>query len=346
MRVFLSYAREDEAIAHLLGYILGQHNIECLIDRALKAGTRFDTALQEMIRTADAVLVILTEFSASSTWVNQEIGFAVACNKVIWPLAMAESMEPKGMLATTQWYSLFDWTDPARTIQNLISGLHETGRGVQSHESLKRLGLDRVITGKIERTKFIIERLQQLLHEPSKQVTVYSQAAFSTFAVSDDPMYKEAGGHSDEYMSMLLVEKKLFHQLVVCPTTTFKMLLWPVRAYEEKYQAIRFKALLSWMQEVRERSNVDFLCTQYLGPNRFIVLGDFCFEGYKLHHTSGYEMNVVKYQQAKIQEAMVEFETIYQLARKTGETKDTAIQQIEAMYQRMSQLSGKAATEK
>lgn len=344
MKVFLSYAREDEATAHLLAYILDQHNIECLIDRSLKAGTKFDTALQEMIRAADAVLVLYTESSISSAWVNQEIGFAVACNKVIWPLAMAESMQPRGMLATTQWYSLFDWTDPARTIQNLISGLLETGRGVQNHESHKRLGLDRVITGKIERTKFIVERLRQLLQEPAKQVTVYAQAAFSTFAVSDDPMYKEAGGHSDEYMSMLLDEKKLFHQLILRPTTTFKMLLWPVRAYEEKYLAIRYKTLLSWMQEVRDRQNVEFLCAQYLGPNRFIVSGDFCLEGYKLHHTSGYEMNVVKYQQSKIEEASAEFEAIYERTSKADETKDTAIKQIEGMYQRMSQLSGEVAT--
>jgi len=345
MRVFLSYAREDEATAHLLAYILGQHNIECLIDRALKAGTKFDAALQEMIRVADAVLVLLTESSISSTWVNQEVGFAVACNKVIWPLAMAESMQPKGMLATTQSYSLFDWTDPARTIQNLITGLLETGRGEQDHEFHKRLGLDRVITGKIERTKFIVERLRQLLQEPAKRVTVYAQAAFSTFAVSDDPMYKEAGGHSDEYMSMLLDEKKLFHQLILRPTTLFKILLWPVRAYEEKYLAIRYKTLLSWMQEVRDDTNVEFRCAQYLGPNRFIVHGDFCFEGYKLHHTSGYEMNVVKYQQSKIEEAVAEFETIYQCACKAGETKGTAIRRIEAMYQRMSQLSGEIGTE-
>jgi len=340
MKVFLSYAREDEAIAHLLAYILGQHNIECLIDRTLKAGTKFDAALKQMIRAADAVLVLLTESSISSAWVNQEVGFAVACNKVIWPLAMAESMQPKGMLATTQSYSLFDWADPTRTIKNLITGLLEIGRGEQNHEYHKRLGLDRVITGKIERTRFIVERLRQLLQEPAKPVIVYAQAAFSTFAVSDDPMYKEAGGHSDEYISMLLDERRLFHQLILRPTTIFKMLIWPVRAYEEKYLAIRYKTLLSWMQEVRDRPNVEFICAQYLGPNRFIVHGDFCFEGYKLHHTSGYEMNVVKYQQSKIADAVGEFGAIYQRACEVGETKDTAIRRIESMYQRMSQLSG------
>ena len=338
MRVFFSYAREDEAIAHLLAYILAQHNIECLIDRALKAGTKFDTALQRMIRSADAVLVLLTESSTSSAWVNQEVGFSVACNKTIWPLAMAESMHPKGMLATTQSYSLFDWTNPSRTIKSLIAGLLEIEQGGQDHAYHKRLGLDRVITGKIERTKFIVEGLRRLLDEPAKGVTVYAQAAFSAFAVSDDPMYQEAGGHSDEYMSMLLEERRLFHQLILRPTTLFRMLLWPVRAYEEKYLAIRYKALLSWMREVRDLPNVQFLCAQYLGPNRYIVQGDFCVEGYKLHHTSGYEMSVVKYQQSRIAEAVGEFKGSYQGACTAGETKDTAIRRIEAMYQRVSQI--------
>jgi len=265
MKIFISYCHEDEAIAHLLGYIFRQHKIECFIDRSLKAGTRFDTALQEMIRSSDAVLVLFTEATQSSAWVNQEIGFAMACGKVIWPLVMAENVKLEGMLATFQWYSLFDWTNPERTVKNLISGLKETGRGIQNHESHKKLGFDRVITGKIERTKFIIERFTHLLQKPARRITIYSQAAFSTFAVSDDPMYKEAGQHSDEYINLLLNERKLFHQLVVRPTTTFKMLLWPVRSYEQKYLAIRFKALLAWMNEVKNLLILIFYVPTTLG---------------------------------------------------------------------------------
>ncbi len=340
MKIFISYCHEDEAIAHLLGYILRQHKIECFIDRSLKAGTRFDTTLQEMIRSSDALLVLLTEAAQSSAWVNQEIGFAMACGKEIWPLVMAENVKLQGMLATFQWYSLFDWTNPERTVKSLVTSLKDAGRGIQNHDSHKKLGLDRVITGKIERTKFLIGRLTELLQQPARRITIFSQAAFSTFAVSNDPMYKEAGQHSDEYMGLLLSERQLFHQLVIRPTTTFKMLLWPVRSYDPKYLAIRFKALLAWMNEVQNLPNIDFLCTQYLGPNRVIVFDDFCLEGYKLHHTSGYEMSIVKYQPKKIENAVLDFETIFNSAHREGKSKDSAIQQVEAMYNNMSQLSG------
>jgi hypothetical protein len=38
MKVFISYSREDEAIAHLLAYILSNRDINCLIDRKLSIG--------------------------------------------------------------------------------------------------------------------------------------------------------------------------------------------------------------------------------------------------------------------------------------------------------------------
>ncbi len=112
-KVFLSYARKDEAVAHLLASILRHRKIECLIDRALRAGTKFDTTIQGMIDSADIVLVLLTPSSVSSAWVNQE-----------------------------------------------------------------------------------------------------------------------AGRHSDEYMSVLAEERKLFQQLIDRKRTDFRMILWPVRAYD------------------------------------------------------------------------------------------------------------------
>ena len=120
MRVFISYSREDEAIAHLLAYILTTHGVRCDIDRALPTGEYFDSNLKKMIENADIVLLVLTNCSATSAWVNQEIGYAIAHGKRIWPIAFEANIKPQAMLSTTQSYSLLDWVNPSDTIERLV----------------------------------------------------------------------------------------------------------------------------------------------------------------------------------------------------------------------------------
>jgi TIR domain len=339
MKVFISYSWEDEAIAHLLAYILNSNRIECLIDRQLPTGRPFDPNLRQMIKDADRVLLLLTKSSLSSAWVNQEIGFAMAHGKPIWPLAMEEDIEPIGMLSTTQSYSLFDWSDPPQTIRRLVKVLKEAPTDSKPDDYPMRQGFDQIITGKIERTRLIVARLRELRGQKGRPLKLYIQAAFSPFAVSNDRMYKEAGNHSDAYMKLLMKERGLLDELIKEPRTNLKMLLWPVRAYENKYLAIRYRNLLNWMRKVQYKSNIEYACAQYLGPNRLIVPGEFCVAGYKLHHTSGYEMSAVTYDSSKIAGVVEDFEYVYDRVSKGGGTKARAVEEIESMYKNVSQLS-------
>ena len=108
MRVFISYSRENAAVTHLLSYILGEHGVQCEMDDQLVPGRRFDAGIQAMIRRADVVIVLLTNASASSIWVNQEIGFALALGKPIWPICTEREITPEGMLEGIEWFSLID----------------------------------------------------------------------------------------------------------------------------------------------------------------------------------------------------------------------------------------------
>ena len=78
MKIFISYNRDDEALAHLLSYILTNSGIKCMIDRYLPTARPFGTNLRDMIEESDLVLVLLTKNSITSPWVNQEIGYATA----------------------------------------------------------------------------------------------------------------------------------------------------------------------------------------------------------------------------------------------------------------------------
>lgn len=332
MNVFISYSRSDQAIAHLLSYILRTAGIRCYVDRWVRTGHSFNEEIKEMIKKADLVLVLLTNSSQSSAWVNQEIGFAIAHDKHIWPLALEENLEPTGMIATTESYCLLDWSNPFETIENLVKALrmdgHETGR------EFFGVGIDHVLTGKIERTKFLIQRLHGFLDEDNRHITIYHQAAFTIFSASDSTMYPVPGIHSREYIKLLLEERKALDALVSRPNTTFKLVVWPARPYPGQHMAVRYETLLAWLRSKEHDPTIEFVCGQFQGPrNRLIVIDDFVLEGYKVSETPGYEMSVVRYQPARIQEAAQEFELTWkQLA---GGDNESAIQKIEEMYQRI-----------
>ncbi len=180
------------------------------------------------------------------------------------------------------------------------------------------------------------ERLHELTKEKSRPLVILNQAAFSIFAASDSPMYRAAGGHSPEYMQLLLAERQALEQLTEMPNCSFKMILWPVRAYEPKYLAIRYANLLSWLEKVQDDPTIEYVCAQYPGPNRLIIMGEFLVEGFKLHHHAGYEMTVVKYQTEQIEAAAAEFHTTF---GRSGDSRVAAIQRVRQMYENVSELS-------
>jgi hypothetical protein len=94
----------------------------------------------------------------TSAWVKQEVGFAAAHNKRIWLVAMENDLVPEGFISTIGTYSLFDWSDPNRTIERLVDTLRrEAGEAESTFETF---GADQVLTDKVQRTKFIENRLR------------------------------------------------------------------------------------------------------------------------------------------------------------------------------------------
>ena len=329
MKVFLSYSRRDEAVAHLLSYILHKRGVRCLIDRQLRAGTSFDEKLCGMLEEADLVLVLLTSASAASAWVNQEIGYALAHKKEVWPLAMEAGLTPVGMLAGLETLSFSDWSRPLEAIDSLIEALASSDAVLPSFSGVD---VDRIIAGRIERTKFAARLFERLLKEKPTGLKILVQAAFSVFAVSTDPLYRVGEFHSDEYIALLLEERRLLSKLADLQGSQMRLLLWPVRAYESRHLAARYKALAEWMRSQRMREDVGFLIGRYIGPNRYLIPHRITIEGYKLHHTPGYEMTIVRQSSDKLDEASRDFSLMYRKAKEAGETKERAIAEIERLY--------------
>jgi len=71
-RVFLSYAREDADAARQLAQVVEGAGHEVWWDRHLHGGSQFVTEIDKALKNAEAVVVLWTEASASSAWVQDE----------------------------------------------------------------------------------------------------------------------------------------------------------------------------------------------------------------------------------------------------------------------------------
>lgn len=296
MGVFISYSRDNEAVAHLLHHILTTHGVSCDIDRKLPAGEKFDIELMKKIEDAEAVLLLLTKSSADSAWVNQEIGFATAKGKMIYPVALESGVVPQGMIATAQSHAQLDWSDTAHSIDRLIETLRRpstSGGGFY-----QAVGLDQVIHGKLHRTQFLIDQFHELRkHKPSNRVVLH-QAAFSIFAVG-----KNTIDPNSAYERMLLEEREGLAQLIESGVR-LDLIVWPVNVRRVKE---RFENLITWMESMLNNDRVRFACADHGGENLYIVEERFCAAGVRLHGKSGFEMTLVKHQPKAVAEAGQEF---------------------------------------
>jgi adenylate cyclase len=71
-RVFLSYARDDAGLAKQLAGLIGEAGHQVWWDREIQGGTRFASEIDKALQEADAVVVLWTEVSINSAWVQDE----------------------------------------------------------------------------------------------------------------------------------------------------------------------------------------------------------------------------------------------------------------------------------
>src|SRR4051812_45122761 len=86
-RLFLSYAREDRAIADAVFRSLSLARFSVYLDtEGTLTGERFDAVIEKEIRRADGVVAIISSRSASSAWCQAELCYAHALRIPIAPL--------------------------------------------------------------------------------------------------------------------------------------------------------------------------------------------------------------------------------------------------------------------
>jgi adenylate cyclase len=94
-KVFLSYAREDEATAKQLADSIGRAGHEVWWDRQIQGGSRFSSENDRELKSAEAVVVLWSPTSVESAWVQDEAAEGRDTGRLV-PAAIGGSRPPLG----------------------------------------------------------------------------------------------------------------------------------------------------------------------------------------------------------------------------------------------------------
>ena len=106
-KVFISYSTKNSEVANKIRYALEQNGLPCWIaPRNIQPGTVYIDAIADAIRSTKIVVLVFSEFSQASKYVNNEINMAYSYNKPLLSVNIDDSLPKEDMeyyLKVTQW---------------------------------------------------------------------------------------------------------------------------------------------------------------------------------------------------------------------------------------------------
>jgi len=127
--IFISYSREDSAMARTYRDAFESEGFEVWWDQALRSGETYDEVTETALRSAKAVVVLWSPRSVASRWVRAEATIADR-NKTFVPV-MIEPCDRPVMFELTQTADLSHWTGDQMDMgwKAIVDGLrHKLGR--------------------------------------------------------------------------------------------------------------------------------------------------------------------------------------------------------------------------
>ena len=109
--VFLSYSRDDQAVARRYASGLEKAGFSVWWDQTLRSGETYDEVTEQALRAAKAVVVLWSKTSIASRWVRAEATIADR-NRTLVPV-MIEACDRPVMFELTQTADLTGWQGEA-----------------------------------------------------------------------------------------------------------------------------------------------------------------------------------------------------------------------------------------
>lgn len=140
MKVFVSYAREDAAIAERLYRDLKTHLIKPWMDvTGIEPGSNWDDTIKGKITESACFLALVSDTAKSKDYVQQEWALALKQDCTFIPVRIADCALP-GELEKLQWVD--PQTDYEGAVGNLLRKLHRDAKTCHFEEHFSSLGPD------------------------------------------------------------------------------------------------------------------------------------------------------------------------------------------------------------
>lgn len=122
--IFLSYAREDEAVAKRLAEAIGRAGHQVWWDRHIQGGSRFSTEIDRALKNAQAVVVVWSPASVESAWVQDEAAEGRDSGRLV-PVSLGGTRPPLGF---RQFHTvdLGDFNGAAGELDDLFGAISQT----------------------------------------------------------------------------------------------------------------------------------------------------------------------------------------------------------------------------
>jgi hypothetical protein len=104
--IFISYSHKDMVYVHHLEEALKDRGFNVWIDDRIDYGTRWPKVIQEQLDACDAFIVVVSENSYESEWVQSEVARAKRKGKPFFPLLL--SGDPWITVEVTQYVDVKD----------------------------------------------------------------------------------------------------------------------------------------------------------------------------------------------------------------------------------------------
>jgi adenylate cyclase len=129
-KIFLSYAREDADVAKQLADCIGRAGHEVWWDKQLQGGSRFSDEIDRELKSAEAVVVVWSDTSIASAWVQDEAAEGRDTGRLV-PVTLRGCRPPLGF---RQFHSidLGEWDAPGEpaTMSDVIAAIGKTTAAV------------------------------------------------------------------------------------------------------------------------------------------------------------------------------------------------------------------------
>ena len=136
--IFISYSSQDKVYADAIRKLLSERGATVFMpEEQTTGGDTFKETVLQAIAGSACVVGIITPTSIHSTWVNQELGFAMAAKKPTMLLVEKKLDGPIGILSGKQYWK-FDENDPkstARVFNEAVAKVGSFSRNSQSDMS-------------------------------------------------------------------------------------------------------------------------------------------------------------------------------------------------------------------